>query len=492
MTSRLVDLNATDSRRSRSTSLGERSPSYVLVADTNPVRIAECLTSIRPLKIEAIVARDGREAIAVLERRGTPSLLILDLSLPCDDGVEEGLAIVDAIASADRGRVAMIAWASRRDLREFAVHRLAGLKARVLGGTAAPSVVHNAIESALDNSPRPLVDAGPSATEADVHDTMAALSERAHRLCGTAGVAVYLRGSDDAQFRTSVTWLSDAPIPQSPDFLPSVFDAVLATGESFFRTDVTMQPLSKVTAGVVRGLGAVPLVDLHGQTVGAMCVFDLNPVAFSTGITDALKELGRGISVRGVAEPAAVVSAGATVLPPVPRPAEAVPRPAEPVRRQAESPARPLSPIPVVLLDRNAGSVAVARELARLRRERRHLSVVLFDVDAVNGADQDAEFASDLVRNVSDTLTKAIRGSDLAIRWTTDALLVVLPGLGLAEARPVAERIRAALAAGTSHRLAVAGGVAELLSDETFDSVVARADDRVRMARERGHNRVVA
>jgi diguanylate cyclase (GGDEF)-like protein len=94
------------------------------------------------------------------------------------------------------------------------------------------------------------------------------------------------------------------------------------------------------------------------------------------------------------------------------------------------------------------------------------------------------------VGNVGETLTKAIRGSDLAIRWTTDALLVVLPGLGLAEARPVAERVRAALAASARHRLAVAGGVAELLPDETFDSVVARADDRVRMARERGHNRV--
>jgi len=251
--------------------------------------------------------------------------------------------------------------------------------------------------------------------------------------------------------------LSDTPIPHSPDFLPSVFDAVLATGKSFFRTDVTMQPSSKVTAGVVRGLGAVPLVDGHGQTVGAMCVFDLTPVAFDSAIADALKALGRGVSVRPAAEPAA----------------------------------QPPSPtVPPPLLNRIAGNVAVARELARLRREQRHLSVVLFDVNAVNRPDQGAGSPSDAVGSVSETLMKAIRGSDLAIRWTTDALLVVLPDLGLAEARPVAERIRSVLAAGARHRLAVAGGVAELLADETFDSVVARADDRVRMARERGHNRV--
>lgn len=460
-------------------SFRESSPPYVLVADADPRRIDECLASIRPLKIEAIVARDGQEAIAVLERRGAPRLLIVDLSLPRKDGFEDGFAVIDAIATADRGRVAMIAWSSRRELREFAVHRLAGLQVRVLGGAVAPSVRHSAIEAAFQNrgTQKPLVDRAPAATGTDVYETMAELSDKAHRLCGTAGVAVYLRGPDEAQFRTSVTWLSDTPIPHSPDFLPSVFDAVLATGESFFRTDVTMQPLSRVTTGVVRGLGAVPLVDVHGQTVGAMCVFDLTPVAFGSAIADALKALGRGVSVRPSAEPAAPVAIEAVALSPVPKPAEHAARPPSPT-------------VPLPLLDRVAGNVAVARELARLRREQRHLSVVLFDVNAVNRPDQGAGSPSDAVGSVSETLTKAIRGSDLAIRWTTDALLVVLPGLGLAEARPVAERIRAALAAGARHRLAVAGGVAELLADETFDSVVARADDRVRMARERGHNRV--
>lgn len=458
----------------------ESSPPYVLVADADPRRINECLASIRPFKIEAIVARDGQEALAVLERRGTPRLLIVDLSLPrkdgVGDGVEDGFAVIDAIAAADRAGVAMIAWSSRRELREFAVHRLAGLQVRVLGGTVAPSVFRHAIEAAFPGrgTRKPAVDRAPAETGADVDETMAELSDKARRLCGTAGVAVYLRGPDEAQFRTSVTWLSETPVPHSPDFLPSVFDAVLATGESFFRTDVTMQPLSRVTTGVVRGLGAVPLVDAHGQTVGAMCVFDLTPVAFGSAITDALKALGQGVSVGPAAKPAA---ATAGTLSPVPKPAGHAAQPPSPT-------------VPPALLDRVAGNVAVARELARLRREQRHLSVVLFDVDAVNRADQGAGSPSDAVRSVSETLTKAIRGSDLAIRWTTDALLVVLPGLALSEARPVAERVRAALAASARHRLAVAGGVAELLPDETFESVVARADDRVRMARERGHNRV--
>jgi diguanylate cyclase (GGDEF)-like protein len=483
VTSPLVDLNAWDGRHARSVS-GRGGTRYALVADADPQRIDECLASIRPFKIDAIVARDSQEALAVLARRGTPSLLIVDLSLPRQDGVPDGLtdgfAVIDAIAAADRGRVAIIAWSSRRELREFAVNRLAGLQVRILGGAVAPSVLRNSIEAAFPNPlgqkpQKPLIDGAPEDTGSDVHESMATLSDKAQRLCGTAGVAVYLKGPEDTQFRTSVTWLSDTPLPHPPVFLPSVFEAVLATGESFFRRDVTTQPLSKVTTDVVRGLGAVPLIDVHGQIVGAMCVFDLSPVAFNSATVSTLKALGRGVSVRTAEEPAPAAVEPA-VLSPVPKPAENSTRPA------------PSPDLPPPLLDRVAGNVAVARELARQRREQRHLSVVLFDVDAANRAEPGAP--TEAVGSVGETLTKAIRGSDLAIRWRTDALLVVLPGLGLAEARPVAERVRAALAASARHRLAVAGGVAELLPDETFDSVVARADDRVRMARERGHNRV--
>jgi len=50
--------------------------------------------------------------------------------------------------------------------------------------------------------------------------------------------------------------------------------------------------------------------------------------------------------------------------------------------------------------------------------------------------------------------------------------------------------VRAALQAGASHRVAVSGGVAELLVEETFGAVVSRAREKVRLALERGHNRV--
>lgn len=472
MTSPPIDLIARDSHRGR---LRESSP-YALVADADPQRIEQCLASIRPFKIEAIVARHGQEAVSVLESRGAPKLLIVDLSLSHGNGLGDGFAVIDAIPPADRGRVPMIVWSSRREVREFAAHRLAGLRVRFLRHGVAPSVLVSTIEAIFSTrgTEKASVDRASAERGEEVHEAMAKLSDKAQRLCGTAGVAVYLRGPGEAPFRTSVTWLSDEPIPRSPDFLPSVFDAVLATRKSFFRTDVAMLPFSGFPTGIVRGLGAVPLIDVHGQIVGAMCVFDLHPITFGSAIIAALKALGRGVSVRAAAEPAVVETA---VLAPLQEPAETAVTSRPPV-------------IPATLLDRVAGNAAVAREMARVRREQGYLSVVLFDVNAAKGADQGTDSPTDPVGSVSETLIQTIRGSDLAIRWRADALLVVLPGLGLAEAKPVAERIRAALAASARHRLAVAGGVAEFRPDESFDSVVARADDRVRMAQMHGHNRV--
>jgi diguanylate cyclase (GGDEF)-like protein len=91
---------------------------------------------------------------------------------------------------------------------------------------------------------------------------------------------------------------------------------------------------------------------------------------------------------------------------------------------------------------------------------------------------------------VTETLLRAIRQSDLPIRWSGTELLVVLPGLADSQARTVAERVRAALHAGARHRMAISGGVAELSGDERFGDVVDRARQKVAMARGRGHNRV--
>jgi diguanylate cyclase (GGDEF)-like protein len=152
-----------------------------------------------------------------------------------------------------------------------------------------------------------------------------------------------------------------------------------------------------------------------------------------------------------------------------------------------------VSDLPVVdwrtaILDRTSGEFAVRRELARARREQRPVSIVMFDVSpagSTGGATPET-----LVDLVGETLLKAIRQSDLPVMWSDGELVVVLPGLTTVEARAVAERVRAALHAGAGYRAAVSAGVAEVLAGDSVLAVMERAQDKVRLALERGHNRV--
>ncbi len=269
----------------------------VLIADADAQRTAACLELMRPFSIRVRTAADRDEAIAVIERHGPPTLLLVDLSLPHLGG----FAILDALNTAGPGGTAIIAWAAFGGLREFAANRLAGSKARILRSTAPLPVLAAAVERTLrrEEVGDRLVDGSGDTGVERLHATMTELVGRARRLCGAAGVAVYLRDPGETQFRASVTWTSEAPIPDSPTWLPDVLSSVLETGRPFIWPDVTTGPPSNLGASVskdgIRGLAAVPITADH-QVVGMICVFDVESLTLDgTGIT-ALAALGDSIS----------------------------------------------------------------------------------------------------------------------------------------------------------------------------------------------------
>ena len=496
-----VDMNAWSRPNSTAPSAGDPDRvelPYVLVADTNVERAAMCLDAIRRFKAGVLVARDGEEAARILDRFGPPILLIVDLSLARRDG----FAVIEGLRAQRRGRTEIIAWAAFRELSEFAAQRLSGLNVRVLRGGAPADVIQTAIERAFERHSNtasvPNAVSMPSAEE--LHEIMTALAEKARHLVHTPGVAVYLRAPGATQFRASVTWTSDAPIPHSPYYMPRVFGWILETGEALVLPDLATQPLSDVPTStlqdVVRGLVAVPITAPSGQIVGTICVFDLKPLVLSDVDVDALKALGRSVAFgeqahletdagaepdidHAHAAPQSWAAVGEA-------PAAAPPAPFPRVERAREPAPEPPTP----LLDRLNGEFAAARELARARREERSVSVVLFSVSSDGPAPPGPAAREDAAALVARTLIKVIRESDLPIRWAGDEVMLVLPGLGLDDARRVAERVRAALQAGTGHRAAVSAGVAELMAAESFGALVTRARERVRLALEHGHNRV--
>src|SRR5581483_10546651 len=277
--SRLIETGAWDAHgRPPDDARGVDLP-YVLVADADVERAAICLESVRPFKVGTLIARDGEEASRLVDRFGPPMVLIVDLSLARKDG----FALIEAVRSRDRMRTEIIAWSAFRELREFAAHRLAGLNVRVLGATSPRTVIAGAIERAVQR--RTSARADHSAAPADIDALVAQLADKASKVCRTPGVAVYMKVPGATQFRASVTWTSDAPIPHSPYYIPEVFGRILETGEALVLPDLATQPLAGVPTAtledVVRGLVAVPVYGDGNEVVGTICVFDLQPLTLS-------------------------------------------------------------------------------------------------------------------------------------------------------------------------------------------------------------------
>jgi diguanylate cyclase (GGDEF)-like protein len=147
------------------------------------------------------------------------------------------------------------------------------------------------------------------------------------------------------------------------------------------------------------------------------------------------------------------------------------------------------------LVNRHGGEEAIAREVARSRRLGSPLCFALFDLDGFKQVNDVHGHAAgdDVLREVAKVMLGAVRGSDLAVRWGGDEILVVLPAVPEGGARAFAERVRkriAALTVPNRPRITVSAGVAELTKFEDVTAAIARADARMYQAKEAGRNRV--
>jgi len=146
-------------------------------------------------------------------------------------------------------------------------------------------------------------------------------------------------------------------------------------------------------------------------------------------------------------------------------------------------------------------------ELARARRHRRPLCVVLLDIDhfkSINdrlghaGGDQVLIAASHLLR-------MTLRTQDYLARWGGEEFLILMPEAELGMTHATAERVRAVVANtpidvsvrtsdGETHtqslRITATFGVSEWLHNEDFDHAVARADAAMYRGKVAGRNRV--
>src|SRR5579863_5926140 len=148
------------------------------------------------------------------------------------------------------------------------------------------------------------------------------------------------------------------------------------------------------------------------------------------------------------------------------------------------------------LANRRKFDQEMARRFAQWTGTGSPLSLVLVDVDNFKRVnDQHGHVAGDAVlQQVAQVLLESVRANDLVARYGGEEFGVILPGTTLDEAKPVAERVRGAIAehgfqfGDTDAHVTVSAGLAEAMLTNDSEVLVTRADTALYSAKDSGRD----
>lgn len=144
-----------------------------------------------------------------------------------------------------------------------------------------------------------------------------------------------------------------------------------------------------------------------------------------------------------------------------------------------------------------------AREFHAAMRYKRSLTFLMFDIDYFKQVNDTLGHAGGnrLLVTVAQTSVAHVRASDLVARYGGDEFIVILPDTSAKQALPVAERIRASVAAipveadqQEPFAVTLSMGIADMRRepmDENVEQIIQRADEALYQAKHNGRNRVV-
>jgi diguanylate cyclase (GGDEF)-like protein/hemerythrin-like metal-binding protein/PAS domain S-box-containing protein len=148
------------------------------------------------------------------------------------------------------------------------------------------------------------------------------------------------------------------------------------------------------------------------------------------------------------------------------------------------------------LFNRRHFEQVMAVELARCRRYGHLASVIMLDVDHFKAAnDTFGHDAGDRVLvAIARTIAQNVRASDTACRWGGEEFAILSPGVSVAAAATLAERVRGAVAdeavLDVGSAFTISAGVAQLDPAESLEQGFRRADQALYRAKAGGRNRV--
>jgi diguanylate cyclase (GGDEF)-like protein len=142
------------------------------------------------------------------------------------------------------------------------------------------------------------------------------------------------------------------------------------------------------------------------------------------------------------------------------------------------------------LPNRRAWEEQLPRELARARRERQSLCVVMLDLDRFKEFnDREGHQAGDrLLKQCAAAWSGQLRATDILARYGGEEFSLVLPGCELADGRVLVERLRETTPEGQT----LSAGIAVWDGVEPPPALVGRADGALYEAKRSGRDRVVS
>ena len=174
---------------------------------------------------------------------------------------------------------------------------------------------------------------------------------------------------------------------------------------------------------------------------------------------------------------------------------QALERDLEAVRKQS------LTDSLTALANRKAFDAEIARLAQQAQADGKQYCLVMMDIDhfKVFNDTYGHQVGDDVLRLVGRTLGQGVRTGDTAARYGGEEFAILLPGTTLPFALRLADRLRATIdgmsltrrkSGEKLSRITLSGGVAEAAAGEAPDTVVARADAALYLAKSRGRNRI--
>jgi diguanylate cyclase (GGDEF)-like protein len=136
----------------------------------------------------------------------------------------------------------------------------------------------------------------------------------------------------------------------------------------------------------------------------------------------------------------------------------------------------------------------LAREVARARRYRRTLALILLDLDDFKSVnDRIGHLGGDeVLAEIGERMRSVVRSADVACRIGGEEFAVLLPESSLADAEQLYDRLAVAVAngpIGDIGQLSLSGGITHLRPDDDRTSFFERADDALYRAKANGKRR---